>query len=794
MKSRTLTILKYLLGWPLSLLAFFFIAKIIYDKAPALTPHITSLNPVLLFYGILSFVIFYFLRSYIWYRIVKNFNASVHFRESSYLWSISELKRYIPGNVWSFLGRAMLFNSKGVEKKDIGKGLIYEAEIFVIGCVIVSLLALPFLLPVFNAWIGWAFVLVVVAEVLFYIFLRPKGNKFKKYGSIIFPPFPPFEIIKLITISTVALIFFGLGNYFVISSAFLLDPQLLWQLVGIFVLAFVAGYLSVITPAGLGVREGIMIFALTKSIGTAIAAFAALFSRLLLIISELIFIGLSYILYKAQFRFIRNIEKWIFAHPYETIVLSLALIYTIYFATISMLRYDNFYAGRFDLGNMAQTVWNTSVGNFFMLTDPNGTKEVSRLAFHADFILVLLAPFYWIWPDPRVILIVQAAVTAVGAYFVYLITKKVLNQKVLGTVLAFAYLISPAVQRVTIYDFHAPALATTFLLGTFYFYLQKKYVWFFVFAFLAAICKEQIWAIIAVFGIFLMIHHKKFVMGALTFVISAGMFYFLVSYAIPQTLGENHFALDYFAEFGSSPAEIIRTMIFSPDKVIAVIMQEEQMRYIKQLFGPLGYLSYLAPWMLIFAGPDLMINLLSSNSQLHQIYYQYSAAITPFIFIAAIYGIWVLRFLLIKISPQSVLPYIKNNGIFYGCIILYLLYHSLNGAYLHGPMPGSREPNLNMMTKPEKNRDLINKTLASFPPEAKVAASNNVGAHLSNRRHIYVLPKGAEQADILVFLLTDSEKGSSFKPEQEQVKHYSKDPRYRIVVQKDEFTVFEKVK
>src|ERR1051325_610728 len=100
----------------------------------------------------------------------------------------------------------------------------------------------------------------------------------------------------------------------------------------------------------------------------------------------------------------KSLQKIIKNLGWQEYLLALfALLYSIYFTLASFLRYINYYTGRFDLGNMSQTVWNTVHGNFFILTNPNGTSEISRLAFHADFILVLLAPFYLIWEDPRML-------------------------------------------------------------------------------------------------------------------------------------------------------------------------------------------------------------------------------------------------------------------------------------------------------------------------------------------------------------------------------------------------------
>ncbi|MBA3723736.1 MAG: DUF2079 domain-containing protein [Candidatus Levybacteria bacterium] len=792
MKSRLYSILKFVIGWPLSVIAFVFIAKILIDQAPTLQPNLTSIQPLLFATGIICFLIFYFLRSYIWYRIVRGFHPGISFKDSSYMWSVSELKRYIPGNVWSFLGRTVLFAKRGVAKKDIGHGLIIEAEVFVWGCLVVSLLSLPFLLANYSVFLGQLAGGLLALLIALYIFSnhvsKTLPSKLRSVTAFLFPPFAASESLFLIFISTIALFFFGLGNYLVMSSAFGTDPQLMWQLIGVFVLAFVAGYLSIVTPAGFGVREGVVIYALSKITSSGLAAFAALFTRIVLILAELIFILLSYIWYKTENKYVHNVEKVINKYPYEAIVLSMSALYAIYITAASFLRYDNYYTGRFDLGNMVQTVWNTLHGNFFMLTNPDGIEQISRLAFHADFILILLTPFYLLWQDPKMLLLIQTIVVSCGALFVYLIAKEVLKNNYIGVVLAFAYLINPSLQRANLYDFHAVVLATTFLLATFYFYLKRKYLHFIIFAILAALCKEQIWLIVALFGPLIALHHRKWIWGAGIFAVSTGMFFFLLEYAIPSSLGANHFALEYYSGFGSSPTDIIKAIILSPDKVMAIVMEPERMRFLTQIFSPLGYLSYVFPFTLIFAGPDLLISLLSSNSNLYQIYYQYTATMTPFIFISAIYGMWII----IKVSNylsflrrQESRFRIKSGMTISVVLILYILYNALHTAYAFGPMPGSKEPNIAMFTKPFGDREYIDTFIATIPEEYSVAASNNLGSHLSQREVIYVLPYGIDRADMVLVSAKDNYA-------KETIVIMEKNSQYRKVADKDGFVVFQK--
>ena len=95
-------------------------------------------------------------------------------------------------------------------------------------------------------------------------------------------------------------------------------------------------------------------------------------------------------------------------------------VYIITFSTLSILRHNAF-ASALDLGNMDQTVWNTLNGNFFSLT--NNGQNVSRLAVHGDFLLVLFAPLYALWSNPRILLIAQSIYLGLGAVPLFLIAK-----------------------------------------------------------------------------------------------------------------------------------------------------------------------------------------------------------------------------------------------------------------------------------------------------------------------------------------------------------------------------------
>jgi len=464
-------------------------------------------------------------------------------------------------------------------------------------------------------------------------------------------------------------------------------------------------------------------------------------------------------------------------HKQETILGILICLYLVYFTTATFLRYDNFYTGRFDLGNMDQTVWNTINGRIFQTSTDSGIV-VSRLSGHADFILILLSPFYLLWSNPKMLLLIQSIALSFGAVFVFLIARNILNSKNLAVVFGFLFLMNPAIQFTNLYDFHGVTIATTTLLASFYFLLKKKYFPLSIFLLLSGLAKEQIWLTTSIFGLFLLFKTgEKKLLGLGIMLFSLTIFVYLVWIAIPQSAEGQHFALPYYSDFGNSPGEIVKNVFLSPREIFLIVSETNRLNYLKQLLAPLGFISLLSPIYLIFVIPDLLIKLLSNNPQLYQIYYQYSATITPFIFISAIFG----GKQFIKWFPQ--IPKFH--------IATYLIFCTLLSAYFFGPLPGAKDPNLDMFVLPRKNKVEIENFLSGISEEYSVAATNNLGSHLSHRQSIATIPLGVDTADYVLFLINNLNKPQTDLQKEALIK-VENNKNYIRVFEKDGFIVFKK--
>ena len=586
--------IKFIIGWPISIIALIFIGKFFLPHLTPLISKVYEIKIALLLYSILSFFVYFFLRTYLWKEILKAKGHNLSLKESSYLWQVSELKRYVPGKVWGFLSRTILFSEKQVSKSIIFSSIIIEAQLVLLGSLIVSIFSLPFIIeslfPRFNH--NQTIVYVVILGSLFLALVYIFGSYLLKKFSTTFSPTINFYHISL---SVVAFLFFGLGSYLSIASIFVLNPKFFVEFISLFVFSLLLGYISLITPMGLGVREGAITIALSKFLQIQAASFAAIFTRIIFIISELLFLALTYFWMKTKNSLILKIENMFKNNKQEVILAGFIVLYAIYFVSASFLRHDNFYTGRYDLGNMDQVVWNTINGRIFQTSSDSfdGIGIISRLSAHADFILILFSPFYLIWDNPKMLLLIQTIILAFGAIPLFFIAKKVLKNKNIALTFAFIFLINPAVNFTNLYDFHPVVLATTFLLATFYFLLIRKYALFLLFAILSAITKENVWIIIALLGGYVFTKNifakgwKLKILGMATFIASFSIFYFLASYAIPNARGAGHFALEYYSEFGESPKEIIKNVAFSPSKVISIILDKDRLGYLYQIFSPL---------------------------------------------------------------------------------------------------------------------------------------------------------------------------------------------------------------
>lgn len=302
--NKTISTLKFLIGWPLAILAILFLIKITFPNLSIVIKKIDSINYFFLFCSIMLFLCYFFMRGYLWKKILEYKGHKLPFIKTTYLWELSEFKRYVPGNVWSFLSRVSLFSDAGVDKKIAGLALLDEIQLIIISCALISVLSLPLmlgygvnfqLLNQMQVIIAASAVGIIAYSLIVAFMFKLRGNN-NFLNNLFLPGYSLKEKIILTLISIITFFIFGFATLIASMAIYQFDVKLYTQLSAFFTFALLAGYLSFITPMGIGVREGIVTIGLTKFVPLSTAGFISIFSRIVLIISELIFLLILLIL------------------------------------------------------------------------------------------------------------------------------------------------------------------------------------------------------------------------------------------------------------------------------------------------------------------------------------------------------------------------------------------------------------------------------------------------------------------------------------------------------------------
>lgn len=455
-------------------------------------------------------------------------------------------------------------------------------------------------------------------------------------------------------------------------------------------------------------------------------------------------------------------------HSFKLILAIGIIAYIIYFSYFSILRYHTIYASYYDLGIMNQTAYNTfrsikdgDSTRFLEMTDTEGPFQIKRMAIHNDIFLSVLAIFYFIFAGPETLLIIQSIVLGLGAIAIYGIATHVLKEihrmktvwiEVFAVAFSFSYLLYPAMQRTNMFDFHPVVLGTTFLLFMFYFWLKKNYFLSLMLFLFSLLLKENVGLLTVMFGIYILLQsnfktilftwnsrklnfknvvnqllqHNKFSI----FIIVVSICWVLLSFLviIPSFRGTDHFASEYY----------------KVNKSIGLFFKIDTLWYFVQLLGPVSFFSLLSPLQLFIAIPEFAINLLSSNGNMRNTIYHYTALITPWIFISAVYGV---RRILIYINKLHDLSSERKYWIVVSILIGFVFVFS----YINGPLPFSLQRAVHPFLYPQKNAEEIRMWADRLKEDSiKISTTGQIAPFFTSRRYFYLYNQRYSLADYVV--------------------------------------------
>ncbi len=430
----------------------------------------------------------------------------------------------------------------------------------------------------------------------------------------------------------------------------------------------------------------------------------------------------------------------------------LILGYTAFFTTQLLLHYYSFGSRALDLGNMGQTIWNNSQGNFFHQTNQPGATN--RLSLHVEPILIPISWLYYLYPGSEILFLFQSLVVALGAIPVFALARFKLNHDGLALLFALVYLMFPAIEAATLLDFHAVTLSPTFLLAAFYYLERQQPKRFAIFAMLAVACKEDMTLLVLMFGFWSLdfrfwikgwqskIQNPKSKIGLVTIALCLG-WTFLAVFVIPRTFaGTENIHWGRYHHLGDTPLNIVINFFRQPHLFWQHLNEVNALNYVRLLLTPTAFTALLNPPTLLLALPSLGVNLLSNFPPMQRVNSLiYAAPLVPTVLISSIYGVKRIN----DLATNHLRPSLARSfqwAVGFLILTTTLIYHAQYG-YLPG---GGQFRGWEKITAHDRQSAQL---FSKIPPQAKLSAQDRLNPHVSQRETLYIFDR-VDDADHIV--------------------------------------------
>lgn len=189
-------------------------------------------------------------------------------------YGISQLAKYVPGNIFQFAGRQAIGMAAGISGSRLLKSAAYESIIFIFGGVFFGILIIPLLWDAVSELTILLCFVVLIISIGWFLSRHLSHNL-----AIAWWLHSSFLAISGIVFWVTLLIVMP-ENYLAVSPA---------TICGAYVLAWLAGLVTPGAPAGVGVREAVLLFFLVNVVAPGDMVVAVVIGRMVTVTGDLLF-------------------------------------------------------------------------------------------------------------------------------------------------------------------------------------------------------------------------------------------------------------------------------------------------------------------------------------------------------------------------------------------------------------------------------------------------------------------------------------------------------------------------
>jgi uncharacterized membrane protein len=427
------------------------------------------------------------------------------------------------------------------------------------------------------------------------------------------------------------------------------------------------------------------------------------------------------------------------------------------YATYAWVRHLRFVTTGFDLGIFDQAV--RAYSRFEAPIVPLKAPGYNLLGDHFHPVIALWAPLYWIWDDPRMLLLAQAALVAASVVpVVSFCARRFGGRRAL--LLGLAYGLSWPLQRMIQFDVHEIAFAVPLIAVVIDALDRRAYRLLVPACAVLLLVREDMGAFVLVVGVLVGLRRptgrRSLLLGLGIAALGVAGYRFAIAVVIPYFAGGAGFVYWTFPALGPDLPSALRYTLGHPWSVLRLmVVPWVKARTLLLLGLPTLYLG-LGSRYLLLGLPFVAQRMLNSRTLLWTTNFHYSSVLAPILVMAAADTLRRVLDRTLLHRPEPAMTPARRVGDAW--VVWCLGAVAVGMAVQAGDYPVSRiwTP---AFWVPSARAEAISQVLPLIPPDVCIEAENTIAPHLTRTDYVTRIGRSNDLATWMVLDLSRRDTG-----------------------------------
>lgn len=247
-----------------------------------------------------------------WRDMLAGVGAKKRWRELYGIMGISQFAKYVPGHVAQYAGRVGMSLARGISARALTVTMILETLLMIVAALaiglstgVLSTIGLG-LMRHYGSQLTLIAALVILAIAGMFVFRRIAPSLLRLFApqhvttlkGALLPP--TIRLVRAVVLYCIMYLMTGASS--IVLASFLLPgaPHDYWLLIAALTLAWVVGFVAPGAPAGLGVREGLLLLMLAPAYTAASASVLVIALRIVTTLGDVLILGSGLMLLPRQ--------------------------------------------------------------------------------------------------------------------------------------------------------------------------------------------------------------------------------------------------------------------------------------------------------------------------------------------------------------------------------------------------------------------------------------------------------------------------------------------------------------